>query len=112
MLVLGQEQGHQHIDAEEIGQGLRYSPVPLARRSASSTETVGTPGRRGKTGTPRSKCASRIGYPTKGDCDELVNALAGLTSKIGESRLQRGIDLDRGVRHVSIVPRRVTHTEE
>ena len=53
-----------------------------------------------------------IGYPTKENFDELVNALAGLTREIGDSRLQRGVDTDRGVRHVSIVPRRVTHTED
>ena len=58
MLVLGYKQRHQYVDVEKTDQGLRYSPEPSARRSTSSTKSEGAPGRRGKTGTPRSKDTS------------------------------------------------------
>lgn len=58
MLVLGNEQRYQHVDVEKTDHGRGYRPLPSARRSTSSTERVGAPGRRGKTGTPRSKRTS------------------------------------------------------
>ena len=55
MLVLGDKQRHQYVHVQKADHGSDYSPTPSARRSTSSTERVGAPGRRGNTGTPRSK---------------------------------------------------------
>ena len=56
VFVLGDDQGDEHVDIEQADHAGRYSPS--ARRSTSSTVRVGAPGRRGNTGTPRSKRTS------------------------------------------------------
>ena len=58
MLVLRNKQRNQHVDVQKADHGQDYSPAPSARRSTSSTDSVGAPGRRGKTGTPRSNRTS------------------------------------------------------
>src|ERR1700730_13064085 len=58
MRSLGYKQRHQYVDVEQADHCGGYSSAPSTRRSTSSTESVGAPGRRGKTGTPRSKRTS------------------------------------------------------
>jgi hypothetical protein len=58
MLMLRNKQRDQHVDVQKADHGQDYSPVPSARRSTSSTDSVGAPGRRGNTGTPRSNRTS------------------------------------------------------
>jgi hypothetical protein len=58
MLMLRNKQRDQDVDVQKADHGQDYSPVPSARRSTSSTDSVGAPGRRGNTGTPRSNRTS------------------------------------------------------
>ena len=58
MLMLRNKQRNQHVDVQKADHGQDYSPAPSARRSTSSTDSVGAPGRRGNTGTPRSNRTS------------------------------------------------------
>jgi hypothetical protein len=58
MLMLRNKQRNQHVDVQKADHGRDYSPAPSARRSTSSTDSVGAPGRRGNTGTPRSNRTS------------------------------------------------------
>jgi hypothetical protein len=58
MLMLRNKQRDQHVDVQKADHGGDYSPAPSARRSTSSTDSVGAPGRRGNTGTPRSNRTS------------------------------------------------------
>ena len=60
MLMLRNQQRNQHVDVQKADHGQDYSPAPSARRSTSSTDSVGAPGRRGKTGTPRSNRTSAL----------------------------------------------------
>jgi hypothetical protein len=48
------------VSHESAWPSQHYSSLPPARRSTSSTVSVGAPGRRGKTGTPRSKFTSTV----------------------------------------------------
>ena len=58
MLMLRNKQRNQHVDVQKADHGQDYSPAPSARRSTSSTDSVGAPGRRGNAGTPRSNRTS------------------------------------------------------
>jgi hypothetical protein len=58
MLMLRNKQRNQHVDVQKADHSQDYSPVPSASRSTSSTDSVGAPGRRGNTGTPRSNLTS------------------------------------------------------
>ena len=58
MLVFRNKQRNQHVDVQKADHGQDYSPAPSARRSTSSTDSAGAPGRRGNTGTPRSNRTS------------------------------------------------------
>ena len=58
MLMLRNKQRNQHVDVQKADHGQDYLPSPSARRSTSSTDSVGAPGRRGNTGTPRSNRTS------------------------------------------------------
>ena len=56
VLVFRHDEGDQDVDVEQSAYACRY--WPSARRSTSATVRVGAPGRRGKTGTPRSNRTS------------------------------------------------------
>jgi hypothetical protein len=64
---------------------------------------------RGSSGAPRKdrhaalKAHLRVCDAPKQGFDELINALAGLAGKMGESFLQRDVHSDRGVRHTSVI---------
>jgi hypothetical protein len=58
VLMLRYKQRNQHVDVQKADHGQDYSPAPSARRSTSSTDSVGAPGRRGNAGTPRSNRTS------------------------------------------------------
>jgi hypothetical protein len=109
MLVFWYKQGDEDVHVEKtnhsrtlFGTAVREATHVLSREGGSAVTAR-------KHRDASLEAHVRIRYPSKKRLDEFVHALTGLVRQSGESLLQRGVDSDRGVRHIPIiVPRPLT----